>query len=114
MRRSRLRCQVYACEAVAEISPRSLQKQGTSGPAPRAAESSHSMSLLDKAMQFKYKSKTTAVITNEEIELAIAWVRGQVTTRQLGHAIGLKSSGSASYSWTATRLREAFARKMLP
>lgn len=50
--------------------------------------------LLEKAKQINYKQK--AEVSPEEIELAMAWIRNEVTLTQCGAALGTRASSTAS------------------
>lgn len=55
--------------------------------------------LLEKAKSVKsFKSNQTPV-TDEEIELAVAWLKGEITLKQVSVALGENvDAGSARYS----------------
>ena len=53
--------------------------------------------LLEKAKKVKYKKRRGAA-TNEEIELALAWIKDEVITRQVAEAMGQNAvSGRVLY-----------------
>ena len=62
-------------------------------------------SLLEKAKEVKRKYTKAADITPEGIELALAWVMGDVTLTQVVGVMPNKSSSSA-YIFLACALRE--------
>lgn len=51
------------------------------------------MTLVDKAKQFNRRSNFREV-TLEEVELALALARGEVTSTQVGRALGKKGGGA--------------------
>jgi len=69
--------------------------------------------LLEKAKDIdSYKSNTTPV-TDEEIELAFAWLKGEVTLKQVSLALGENTeAGSARYSMVRF-IRAAYQKGML-
>ena len=54
------------------------------------------MSLLEKAKQYK-KSRGTRGITDEDIELAFAWLNDEVNTVQVGAAYDSKAGSALMY-----------------
>jgi len=49
------------------------------------------MSLLSKAKSFTPKRNAKSTPTKEEIELAVAWATGEVSSSQAAYALGTKS-----------------------
>ena len=68
-------------------------------------------SLLEKA-KAKSSSQRT-VIGHEEIALALAWARDEVTLTQVAFALGHERAASEVYSCLSRALREAIRRKEL-
>ena len=66
--------------------------------------------LLKKALATKMKIRTRN-ISIQDIELALAWMRDEVTGVQAAAALGLGSS--SVQMWFGIRLREAYRRGML-
>ena len=60
--------------------------------------------LLEKAKSFKIEKKN---ISDDDVQLAIAWLKGEVITYQVAKAYGLKGSGNI-YSKLAVSLKSAF------
>lgn len=52
--------------------------------------------LLERARNGRMKHNKTP-IGPEDVDLAIAWVRGEVGATQVAHAYGYKSSGAGTY-----------------
>jgi hypothetical protein len=72
------------------------------------------MKLLDKA---KARSKKTLgapprKMTKDEVELAIAWLRGEVTYSAVMEVMKL-TSGSNVYAFVAVGLREAYKQNRI-
>jgi hypothetical protein len=67
-------------------------------------------SLLDKAKETKTRKRSDA--TEEEIELALAWLADEVSIGQLNKALD-KAAGAGAYSWLASTLREAYRNGIL-
>ncbi len=51
------------------------------------------MSLLEEAKALNKKRKT-AQVSSEEIELALGWVRDEVTTYQIARVLKVKNGGN--------------------
>ena len=68
------------------------------------------MSLLDDATMQPYGKGMR--ITDEEIQVALAWLEGQLTYVQISRTLKGRSA-SAVYGWLAVRLREARKRGMI-
>ena len=62
------------------------------------------MSLLEKAKEYTTK-KTAGAATEEEIELALAWVNDEVTLYQVARACGKKSGTGNIYIRLAIALK---------
>lgn len=75
-------------------------------PAPENQEermSESKQTLLDKAKLVPANSRYSRAISQEEIDLAVAWARDEVSYKQITHAIN-RESGSL-VSWLLTRLK---------
>lgn len=68
------------------------------------------MSLLEKAKEVRTKKSVPA--TEEEIELALAWVREEVTLYQIAQAYGKTSGTGNVYIRLAIALREYVKRNL--
>lgn len=66
--------------------------------------------LLQKAKE--RKSKAVVEIGDEEVELALAWARGEINLTQASEAIG-SQRGSAIYSRMALALKKYIQTKNL-
>lgn len=62
--------------------------------------------LLEKAKAVKVERKRSNKITSEQIEVAIAWMRGEVNSWQVMQALGHKSPQYLLARW----LQEAYNR----
>lgn len=62
-------------------------------------------SLLEKAKKVGRKNNTTKDITDEHVELALAWARGEVSYSQIKKVLGL-TVPSTIYSFLAFSLRK--------
>lgn len=69
--------------------------------------------LLQKAKASRQKKTTRISTTNEQIELAIAWVKGEISTRQVAEAINEVEAGGRVLYRLAVWLREGYYRKTL-
>ena len=67
--------------------------------------------LLQKARQLPVTAAKSDSVGKQEIALALAWARGEITLRQVSHALGLQSSGSPSYVMLARALRAYIREK---
>ena len=56
--------------------------------------------LLEKAKKLNFKKPTQKTFSDEEVELAIAWIKGEVTTSQATKA--LESDNKVNYPYTVT------------
>lgn len=61
--------------------------------------------LLQKAKAYIPKKLTKRVFNKEEIELANAWINGEVGSSQVLHAMGYKSTGNI-YTFVASAMRQ--------
>lgn len=65
------------------------------------------MSLLDKAKKVNQNRRHGRIYSEEEIELAEAWVNDEVTISQLAQALGYpKTQSSNAYSFAALALKQ--------
>ena len=71
------------------------------------------MSLLNKARSIEIGNRIRADLTPEEIELAIAWARGEVASIQAQRALGDKTTTAIFYSRMALALKEAVKEGLL-
>lgn len=64
--------------------------------------------LLKKAKAFgRAYTRRESIITKQDINLALAWARGEVGIRQVAHAYGIKNyTGSHVYIKLARALRD--------
>lgn len=71
------------------------------------------MTLLEKAKAAKV-GRTKRVITDEEIELSLAWLKGEITTTQASKSIGSDANRTQNILLLlANCLRQAYVRKMI-
>ena len=49
--------------------------------------------LLQTALEFKTKKSYSKEVTDEMVELAVAWMKGEITQGQAARALGKDSSG---------------------
>jgi hypothetical protein len=71
------------------------------------------MSLLDDAKAHSTKKRPTVPITNERVELALAWLTDEVSITQLAHALDGNRPASNAYVSIAIALREAYRKGRL-
>ena len=64
--------------------------------------------LLQKAKEVKGGRNKFPKVSDEEIEIAVAWMKSEITFTQLKGVINKK--GSNLYNFLATRLKEAHRR----
>jgi len=64
--------------------------------------------LLEKAKETKSASRNIKH-SDEEIELALAWARSEITNSQVSNAMNL--TGVNVYTFLASRLRSHFSKK---
>lgn len=65
--------------------------------------------LLQKARQVKSRLVYRTNITDEEVELAVAWAKGEISFKQVREVLGI--AHTTCYAWLAVRLREYILRK---
>jgi hypothetical protein len=69
------------------------------------------MSLLDKALKANISKRTHLIYTDEEIELAIAWLESKIGMHQVAIAQGLGEKGRNNiYTFLSICLREGFRK----
>lgn len=68
--------------------------------------------LLEKAREIPVMKWDKHKCSDEEMELAFAWIRGEVTVKQAKKALGMTSSASL-YVWLSRTLRSAYQRTRL-
>lgn len=69
------------------------------------------MSLLEKALEMKaHNPYTKNIFSEDEWELAKAFLKGEVTTRQVVHALGRDKGPQTVYPWILAMMREATKR----
>ena len=61
------------------------------------------MTLIEKAKARKKPTRAARLPSNEEVELALAWARGNISYLQVSAALG--TSGSGAYPFLAITLR---------
>lgn len=64
-------------------------------------------SLLKNARKFVGRKRLEYRYTDEHFELAIAWLKGEISSGQVAYALGKNQAGSVNYR-TAVALREAY------
>lgn len=64
--------------------------------------------LLQKALETPARSINSNHVSEEQIELALAWMADEVTLTQVSLASGLKGGSGATYHRLAMCLREAY------
>jgi hypothetical protein len=70
------------------------------------------MSLLDRAKAHPVQVRTE--IDPEQIEVALAWIRDEITISQAGHVLSAaKEPGSQTYVTLAIALRAAYRKGQL-
>ena len=65
--------------------------------------------LLQKAKEFKVKNRRENSFSDEDMELAIAWIKNEITAKQVGNAWSMKIPTSITYR-LANTLRFAYMR----
>jgi hypothetical protein len=71
------------------------------------------MSLLEEALTLqKHRNETYKSYTNEEIELAVAWLEDRVGYTSVSTVRNLKN-GQHVYSFLAIAIREAYRRGLI-
>lgn len=71
------------------------------------------MSLLSKAQQVQIKSRNKIELSDEDVELAIAWLKGEVRYVQVCRAYDKKKGSATIYSMLARSLREAYYKGII-
>lgn len=69
--------------------------------------------LLKRAKERSVPKWTKVYFTKDEIELAVAWIDGEITSAEYLHAIGSSQKGSTSYARVAQVLRNAVKNKQI-
>lgn len=60
----------------------------------------------------RYPTISKLTMPDEEVEMALAWLRGEMSLAQIAEARG-KFNASNSLAWVGPRLREAWRRGLL-
>lgn len=72
------------------------------------------MSLLDKAKQSGAVKRATISYDAEQLELALAWMRGEIGMTQVSRALEINENNRGGvYNFLAIALREAFRKGLL-
>lgn len=72
------------------------------------------MSLLEKALNVPVNQQRKNQITDEEIELVLAWLDDRVGMKQISLAkYGSMRDGNALAYWVLVRVREAYRKGLL-
>ena len=71
------------------------------------------MSLVDEAKKLKSNKRKNTNKTVEEIELALAWLKGEVNLMQIARVTNKSQNGSYSYCFLVNALGEAFKKNKL-
>lgn len=61
--------------------------------------------ILQKAKEYKAQKRDNFVPTKEMEEVALAWVKGDITLTQIAKALGLNNTGYRTYSILALTLK---------
>jgi hypothetical protein len=69
------------------------------------------MTLLEKAKSIPV-SRTQQSISDDEIDLAIAWVKGEITFSQIAKALDY-AGGNQPYAFVANSIRHAYAKGLI-
>jgi len=56
--------------------------------------------LLQKALAIRPQRETSKKISNEEIELALAFIEGRITSKQLGIALGYRTNSVCGQAYS--------------
>ncbi len=64
-------------------------------------------SLLQQAKEVKTRELSVSKHTEQEVEVAVAWLRGEITAKQVATVIKKNSQGAAVYVFLATALKRA-------
>ena len=71
------------------------------------------MTLLSEALKIKSQHSPNKNITDEHIELAVAWIKGEIGLKSITGVLGIKGqSGNVLYK-IATYLREGYRRGII-
>lgn len=70
------------------------------------------LTLLQVAKQGPNVSKISKRISDEEIELALAYLKDEVSYSQIQAVLKMKNGGGV-YNFITTRVREAFRRNLI-
>ena len=68
--------------------------------------------LLEKAKQYKFRDGRSSSVSDEAVELALAWAMDEIQLRQVGSVLSSKSN-AGTYSFLAQALREAFRKDIV-
>ncbi len=66
------------------------------------------MNLLEKAKEIDAGQKKQVVITDEHVELCLAFMKGDISMGALSEAIGLKQHSGQSYITVSRALLQAY------
>ena len=73
--------------------------------------------VLEKALEHREQSRiryNKRTITDDDIEVALEWVKGNLTTEDVSAAYSGESGKSANYGYTISRvLREAYKKGLI-
>jgi len=67
-------------------------------------------SLVNRAKEIRYKTKYGRVVTQDEVDLALAWCRGEISVTAVSEVMDLQK-GTNTYLFLAMVLRE-FVKKL--
>lgn len=73
---------------------------------------SKKMSLLEKAREIPIRRRGAEGVTVEEIELALAWMKDEITLTQIARVMNHKGPGT-TVSRISILLREAYRKGMI-
>ena len=68
-------------------------------------------SLLQLAKEAPIRK--TKQVSDQEIELALAWIKNEITQSQVAKALGISPTGNRGYAELSRALKEAFKRGYL-
>ena len=71
------------------------------------------MTLLEKAKQIKTKHAKIGDISQEHMELALGWLKGEVIFTQISQVLFGKSGGTSVYIMLARALKKAHQKGLL-
>jgi hypothetical protein len=69
------------------------------------------LSLLEKARLVTPPSRRQLIVKQEHIDLAIAWLKDEITMKQV--SVATDSAGAGLYTLLGRSLKEAYLRKQL-